>query len=234
MQQIWACSKFSHLIPILGGGVSSAMLDFIRGWKVLIPWADLELLLVMLWSIWCARNRSISVSHAGGLLEGIRAWSDNYLSIYKQAQGVSLHEVDQPRQLWAGGWNPPLNPFLKVNVDAAVSKEEGAGVGVILRDSYGVVYLAAVWPLSFIPSVDWAECFAVFDGLRLGVEAGLDDSESRQYRCSYACSPGRIFSWISSLVGGSASGAFWSVGGGPRVLFSLYLISVLPLRCFVL
>ncbi|XP_074282573.1 uncharacterized protein LOC141607114 [Silene latifolia] len=71
------------------------------------------------------------------------------------------------------GWCPAPEGKVKLNVDAGVKEGEGAGTGVVCRDSYGAV----LWGLSIAREVEWepvfAEAVAVLDGLQEAVSRGV-------------------------------------------------------------
>ncbi|PON60600.1 Ribonuclease H-like domain containing protein, partial [Parasponia andersonii] len=71
-------------------------------------------------------------------------------------------------------WRPPGFGALKVNVNAAFSKDGNSiGVGMVIRDHLGSVRAALSTRLQGAYSVFLAECVAVREGLRFAIEHGL-------------------------------------------------------------
>lgn len=69
-------------------------------------------------------------------------------------------------------WCPPPVGVYKVNVDAAVHKEQHLmGLGAVIRDSHGQVISAAIQNLEFQGDVSVAKAQAVKWGMELALEA---------------------------------------------------------------
>lgn len=65
-------------------------------------------------------------------------------------------------------WKHPPEGWFKVNVDAAVKKEQQrTGLGIVIKNSEGKVTATAMKPTKFIGKVDFAEAEATRFGLEI-------------------------------------------------------------------
>ncbi|MED6174365.1 hypothetical protein PIB30_068328 [Stylosanthes scabra] len=67
-------------------------------------------------------------------------------------------------------WVAPPNPLLKINVDAAAPNGRPGGVGVIVRDSLGLINAAGYWPILFEGQAHEMEALATYYGLNFAKE----------------------------------------------------------------
>ncbi|TVU30076.1 hypothetical protein EJB05_21682, partial [Eragrostis curvula] len=76
---------------------------------------------------------------------------------------------DQPSSV--SQWKPPVDGWIKIDVDASFIEESGpASAGIIIRDYAGNVIIST-WRLLFhCTSAEEAELQACREGLRLGLE----------------------------------------------------------------
>lgn len=71
-------------------------------------------------------------------------------------------------------WKPPPSHWYKINVDAATnSKEDRAGIGVIISNEMGKVMVAAIYPSKLLNDVEFMEANAMLKGIELASDTGL-------------------------------------------------------------
>lgn len=82
--------------------------------------------------------------------------ASSLLIAYTQAREEGVREVCSQQR---GGvvWKPPDVGVLKINVDGAIFKEVGVGLGVVIRDHEGSVMRAACKQVSQLWDVDVTE-----------------------------------------------------------------------------
>ncbi|KAH9696776.1 putative reverse transcriptase/RNA-dependent DNA polymerase [Citrus sinensis] len=134
---------------------------------------DFELLLVLLWIIWYARNKfvfegmkidpGISVAKAEAIKEA-----------YKRTQFpemlVGKNSLRQEQNKWA----PPPPRWVKINVDAAIdAKSKCSGLGAVIKDPSGKCFVAAVKSVTSKGDVLLAEAEADEWGTYLAKEEGM-------------------------------------------------------------
>ncbi|KAJ4717566.1 Ribonuclease H-like domain containing protein [Melia azedarach] len=80
---------------------------------------------------------------------------------------LSLHSAQEK-------WKPPMDPWYKLNVDAAIDKEGGiAGLGCIVRNSDGAVMASATIKKLVSGDVEQAEALAILEGVKIACDSGL-------------------------------------------------------------
>ena len=72
-------------------------------------------------------------------------------------------------------WNPPKGNVYKANVDAAIDGWTRSGCGLIIWDSKGEHTVAACIKVDESWEVETSEVFAVYQGLRIALEAGMHE-----------------------------------------------------------
>ena len=71
-------------------------------------------------------------------------------------------------------WEPPPSPFLKINFDGTVFKDKGeAGIGVVVRDSHGMVIASLAEKIQLPSSLDEVEALAAVRAVTLAVNLNL-------------------------------------------------------------
>ncbi|XP_030943489.1 uncharacterized protein LOC115968280 [Quercus lobata] len=131
--------------------------------------ADLEVFFVMAWSIWYNRNQ---VVHESTCQLPNQTWNfaKRYLQDYKDATSSS----GQDKTCVSNSWHPPPAGVFKINVDGATSENgRNSSVGVIIRDSKGIIVAACANYLSGQFSAFETETLAVECGILLAQEMGL-------------------------------------------------------------
>ncbi|MED6156559.1 hypothetical protein PIB30_015445 [Stylosanthes scabra] len=68
-------------------------------------------------------------------------------------------------------WSPPLSGHYKVNVDASKINGGRGGIGVVVRDTYGLVVAAATLEADSSLSVREAEALAFYPGLNIAAHS---------------------------------------------------------------
>lgn len=90
--------------------------------------------LVLGWKIWDLRNKEVHGS-TDGFLSDIVGWARRYLRTYQEAQ---VPGISRAQQNLAQSWTPPAGDFIKINVDAALPKENDFyRISLVARDSQG-------------------------------------------------------------------------------------------------
>nr|XP_023875263.1 uncharacterized protein LOC111987752 [Quercus suber] len=130
---------------------------------------DLETLFVTAWYIWFSRNQFVheSLSTPPGQI-----W-DSALRLAKDFKGaLSSHSFQQGAP--ASLWSLPPPGFHKVSVDGATCPDSSNScIGVIIRDSTGLVTAALSKPLSAPFSPEIAEVLALENGVLLAHEMNI-------------------------------------------------------------
>lgn len=116
---------------------------------------EVETLCVCAWKIWGTKNDLY--------FEKIYAFLDvcyrRALDILLEFRKASDHGHQEHLRRSNSKWAPPEQGSIKVNVDATINvKEDKVGLGVVARDSNGIVFLSAsktIWPayLQNVPSL---------------------------------------------------------------------------------
>lgn len=130
-----------------------------------------ELVASLLWVIWNARNKM--------LFEGI---NEDPVRLVARAFSVadSIKRIRTPELNFCAEkaitkhqqWCPPGEGWVKINVDAAMDKENMlAGLGVVIRNSRGEVIAAAVKTEKNDGNVERAEASATLWGLQVALKA---------------------------------------------------------------
>ena len=71
-------------------------------------------------------------------------------------------------------WEPPPPPILKINFDGAVFKEKNeAGIGVVVRDSHGLVIASLAEKIQLPSSSDEVEALAVVKAVTFAMDLNL-------------------------------------------------------------
>ena len=147
----------------------------------------LELFAVTVWSIWNQWNRVRLIQPADAIHQ-IAYLSKNWLAEF-QARQASLNSGPILTQPTRRTWKPPPSGTFKINFDGAIFPiEKKSGLGVVIRDSRGLVIascskvvhqalgvceveaLAVAWALSFASDVGVKR--AVLEGGSMAVISG--------------------------------------------------------------
>ncbi|XP_050254879.1 uncharacterized protein LOC126700728 [Quercus robur] len=135
---------------------------------------DIDLLAVIMWLIWGRRNASCM---GESILEYRQIWAKAklYLLDFKTAQKddrrLTTTVIRVPR------WIPPIHNHFKINFDRAVFSEmDTAGLGVVIRDSYGRVVGALAERIPITISATMVEALACRRALNFAKELNLMDT----------------------------------------------------------
>ena len=152
-----------------------------------------EYFAMVAWCIWERRNRVRLGQKAWGIGEVCRHASDllkEFHDVHKKVPRLAVCSSDSR-------WKPPTSGVYKINFDGALFEEQAcAGLGVVIRDSAGLIIGALSQKIRYPGSVDMVEALAasravVFakelclqsmvvegDSLRV-IQALIDDRPSR-------------------------------------------------------
>ena len=90
------------------------------------------------WGIWFNWNE-VRIGGARKSASAIARWSMDYLEEFQ----VANHKIQVKKPETQAGWIAPHPPCLKINVDGAVfERQRSVGIGVVVRDHFGVVRAA--------------------------------------------------------------------------------------------
>ncbi|KAK3212236.1 hypothetical protein Dsin_016942 [Dipteronia sinensis] len=133
---------------------------------------ELELLCVVVWSLWYQRN--VLVHNSISLLADDEVpWAEFFLEDFRKAN-VESSGIMGSQLLELVWWQPPCMGRFKANIDAVIDFRSGwVGVGVIIGDSKGCFlgFSAQVVTTGYSSMI--AEALAVLRGLRFALEAGM-------------------------------------------------------------
>ena len=132
---------------------------------------EVELVAVIFWLVWNRRNAE-RTGDAALEYHMIRARADSYLLEFKSAKGregmVEAIGVQSAR------WRLPDPNFFKINFDGAVFSElDAAGLGVVIRDSFGSVVGSLAERVPLPNSVASVEALACRRALLFAKELGI-------------------------------------------------------------
>ena len=156
LRPIWEADEFTKKILKYKFSSFADLLDMSFRFKEEM---DLNLLIVLFWSIWEKRNTD-RVRGCGSSFHDLRSRAVRFLQDFANAQTSTCQtHVSFPAQRVR--WIPPISPHYKVNYDGAIFKESGAaGLGVIIRDSVNSVIGALAKRISLPSSVTTVEALA--------------------------------------------------------------------------
>lgn len=115
--------------------------------------------------MWFARNKLL---FEGKLINPriSAAKAESVVEAYKRVRKAGILHMDQAENQKQQKWMPPPRNVLKVNVDAAVSTKDGlAGLGAVMKDSFGKVVAAGVKQVQLKKDASFADAEAVELGL---------------------------------------------------------------------
>ena len=131
-----------------------------------------ELFVVLAWTIWTRRNQLRTSSKPFPLMQVIPS-ATQLIQDFTQAQ-PTIPTVMTRTQRQPAKWEPPTPPLLKINFDGAVFKEKGeAGIGVVVRDSHGMVIASLTEKIQLPSSSDEVEALAAVRAMTLAMDLNL-------------------------------------------------------------
>lgn len=155
-KKAWRLTSFAESLNSMTG---SDLLTIFHDLARKISRADFELMTIICWNIWKARNiflfeakksdPQMLVIIAGALMEA-----------YQKVKGLKgMSRTIKEKKI--RGWQPPPQNGFKVNVDVAISNDKQLSVlGVVIRDSVGKAIATAVKTTKFYGDVAYAEAEA--------------------------------------------------------------------------
>ena len=120
---------------------------------------DVNFFAIIIWLIWNLRNID-RLGEPTTKANMIQTKAGIFVQDFQTAQS---HHVRPPTELIrAARWIPTISPHYKINFDVAIFNEVGAaGLGVVVRDSYGCVIVALserIPILTFAATVEVLAC----------------------------------------------------------------------------
>ncbi|CAL1356020.1 unnamed protein product [Linum trigynum] len=122
-----------------------------------------------LWFRWKERNNHLFNNPKLELWE-IIARSEQYMEAYITTQVKNTNLVTKMEYKW----EKPRADSFKVNVDAAILKEEGTGFGLVGRDGAMIFIMTATHQTRTAWSPELAEAKAIFWALNLSIFTVID------------------------------------------------------------
>ncbi|KAE8681243.1 hypothetical protein F3Y22_tig00111332pilonHSYRG00015 [Hibiscus syriacus] len=131
-----------------------------------------DLFLALLWNIWNRRNDMV---HNGEMQtdRNVVVSSSNLIEEFRKVKKVDAIDRDEVGFSRFRGWIKPGQDEIKVNVDGAFCKENRkAAIGVVARDSHGMVIAGLAKKINPPSSAESAEVAAFTEGIKLAIENG--------------------------------------------------------------
>ncbi|GMY15487.1 hypothetical protein FCV25MIE_10726 [Fagus crenata] len=133
-----------------------------------------ELFIIICWELWQRRNK-IRLQQEAVSINQVGSKAKCYLEEFTRETEQSK---PQPQPEMTVKWQPPSKLRYKVNFNGAVFKETNeAGIGVIVRDSHGLVMASLTQKVRFPHSVPSIEAWAVKRAIQFVLEIGLTEAE---------------------------------------------------------
>ena len=139
MCEMQSCNRklTTCIMVVLWGNVQFLTFKELLSW-IIKHTQLLELFAVTVWSVWNKRNR-VQLNQPADAIHQTAYLSKNWLVEF-QARQVSLNSGPFLTQPMRCTWKPPLSSTFKINFDGAIfPMEKKPGIGVVLRDSRGLV-----------------------------------------------------------------------------------------------
>nr|POE51331.1 putative ribonuclease h protein [Quercus suber] len=174
LHSLWSCSGLKEVWEVdfswsFGSGVIfSPFKELVK--LVFTRPESVPLFATTAWSVWLHRNK-IRLSENARPLGQIAGFARDYVCDFRSLKRSSpTIRVAAPKV-----WSPPVRNEWKINFDGAMFCEsEEAGVGVVARNSSGVVVAALTEKIRKPPSVEVLELLAARRAALFFVELGLD------------------------------------------------------------
>ena len=174
LHSLWSCSSLKEVWEldfgwILGSGV--AFSSFKELVKLVFSKVELvPLFAATAWSVWFHRYK-IRLSENARPLGQIMGFARDYVRDFRSLKSSTpTVRVAAPKV-----WSPPVRNEWKINFDGTMFCEsEEAGVGVVVRNSFGVVVAALIEKIRKPPSVEVLELLAAKRAALFSDELGLD------------------------------------------------------------
>uniref|UniRef100_A0A2N9J5F1 RNase H type-1 domain-containing protein n=1 Tax=Fagus sylvatica TaxID=28930 RepID=A0A2N9J5F1_FAGSY len=171
LHQVWAKEVWTQSLRSTPCGDFADLLT-----KVLHQGRDSEpkQFIMICWALWQRRNK-IRLHQEVDSIDQVGPKAKCYLEEYlKEAD----HKQPQPQPIPKVRWMPPRSHRYKINYDGAVFKKTNeAGIGVIVRDTRGLVIASLVQKVRFPHSVPSIEAWTVKRSIQFALEIGLTEAE---------------------------------------------------------
>lgn len=133
VKRVW-CKEFSWINPL--EAAHGTFLDLVD--RLMSRPSVTELFATTAWFIWTHRNK-VRLREKTILLGSIDEAASSFLQKFKSCR----EEPKQAKQLRHRKWQPPESDVYKLNFDGVMFNESNeAGIGIVVRDSSGVVLAA--------------------------------------------------------------------------------------------
>ncbi|PWA63698.1 hypothetical protein CTI12_AA350970 [Artemisia annua] len=167
-RDIWADMEVSNLTNQVADISIEEMLGATKESKS----GKFELMLMLMWRIWCARN---SKAHGQGDLENDKVKEPACGMLQELSRVNRLTEAfTAPHHPPSRAWSAPPYGVLKINCDAGVLGNNGAsGLGFIMRCHNGLVWVAGSKRLAFAMSVVEAQVKAILWAIQVAQAKGF-------------------------------------------------------------
>ena len=150
--------------------IFSSFVDLV--WYIIEEDKDLVWFAMLAWSIWNSRNYLCTTSDSY-LLSQLQHIAAQIPELFQQNQPV-LQTSSMPIFATPTRWSPPFIPSFKINFDEVVYKETNeAGLGVVVRDSLGLVHASLSEKVLLPPFSDDVEAMATAWAILFVQELGL-------------------------------------------------------------
>ena len=127
---------------------------------------------MLAWSIWNSRNHLCTTLDSYPLSQ-LQPTAAQILELFQQNQPM-LQTSSMPIFATPTRWSPPFIPSFRINFDEAVYKETNeAGLGVVVRDSLGLVHASLSEKVLLPPSSDDVEAMATTWAILFAQKLGL-------------------------------------------------------------
>ncbi|KAK6153378.1 hypothetical protein DH2020_013017 [Rehmannia glutinosa] len=124
---------------------------------------------MLLWSVWWARNELV---FKGRTIEHHQLYTQATSRLEEHHQSAVL--LSHENKMKANEvWSPPAHGYVKINSDASIMTDEGAGMGVVIRDDRGIVIETSYRFQPNLFDVEVAEALACRNGIFLARSLGL-------------------------------------------------------------
>lgn len=169
-KKVWKLSGI-NILWMLNGTVAckEVLLNLVMNPQNTEP-DETELISLLLWSIWSARNHLVFEGKQK-TAEEIVGGAQSYLLEFKRAVGASKSEMEKSTRQ-KQRWIPPPRNHYKINVDGAFDGDR-AGAGVVIRDSDGKIMAALAAKAQSGVDAEQLELLALLRGLKVAMDLNV-------------------------------------------------------------
>ncbi|KAK8557781.1 hypothetical protein V6N12_010005 [Hibiscus sabdariffa] len=158
----------ADVIPSLANSSVSDPLPWLEEAASQLSQPALGCFVTLLWNLWNRRNRWIHDQQ----LQPIWATVMTASMIHQDFLSVSRHPASTPA-LRPAAWSPPPPPrTITLNIDGSFDADNGAGIGVVARDSSGHVLCGLAQHSASPTEAEFAKHAALLAGLQLVLDHG--------------------------------------------------------------